>query len=142
MKKFKKKVFKGMTLYEVIIAIAIMAVMTTILVAAGMAINGYLRAANDVNDRVALQAPFAEAKVNPGTEFGTVSIEISITSGASILEVGLSGDMHGVFDDVQMAERSSEAGRGLNMKYIDGLVIPTGTKATAPAGTVTPEEIS
>lgn len=137
MKKIKNKVFKGMTLYEIMIAIAILAVLTLILVTVASAINGYLGAANDVNDRVAEQAPVAEAKLNgKAHEVGDVEIFISVTSnGAANLNLSLSGKMHAVYDEEDMTEHEDEAGGGLNMKFIDEFEFPSesATKTTNPA---------
>lgn len=122
--KLKKKVLKGMTLLEIIISIAIVAVMTSLLVATANAINSYLRSANDINDRVALQAPVAQAKDIHGAGVeATDGIEIILTpediDGAG--DISLSGDLYAVFDTQRMTEHQDEYGRGLNLKYIDGI---------------------
>ena len=76
-KVFKKKIFKGMTLVEIIISIAVLAVMTTVLVAVSTSIQNYLRAAGDMNDRVAVQAPVAQAGDNvAGTYLDKIRIDI------------------------------------------------------------------
>lgn len=119
MKKLKnKKVLKGMTLVEIMISLAIVVVMSAILVVASGAITGYLRAANDVGDRVAIQAPIAQAKdIMAATEIsGTITIilEPSGIDGT----IPLSGKMHAVYDEAQFQEHTNEAGGGLNMKFI------------------------
>lgn len=126
--KLKKKVLKGMTLLEIIISIAIVAVMTSLLVAAANAINSYLRSANDINDRVALQAPVAQARDIHGAGIETTDgIEIILTpnkiDGAG--DISLVGDIYAVFDEQRMTEHQDEYGRGLNLKYIDGIETET-----------------
>lgn len=140
--KLKKKVLKGMTLMEIIISIAIVAVMTSILVGTANAINKFLYSANDINDRVALQAPVAQAKEIKGAGIvATKGVEIILTpkGGDSI---SLVGDLYAVFDSQKMTEHQDEFGRGLNMKYIDHIETETGTAAPAEAATestVSPE---
>lgn len=118
--KSKRKIFKGMTLMEVIIAIAIVAVMSTVIVTSGMAINSYLRSARDVNDRVALQAPVAQAGYDIGATKLDDGVDIKLTpqgfTGAG--DIYLHGQAYAVFDEAQMEEHSDEFGRRLNMKFI------------------------
>lgn len=121
--KIKKKVLKGMTLMEIIIAIAIVAVMTSILVGTANAINVYLRSANDINDRVALQAPVAQSKDIHGAGIAADDgIEIVLTPDIDDAEsISLVGDIYSVFDAHRMDEHKDEFGHGLNLKYIDGI---------------------
>lgn len=118
--KFKRKVAKGMTLMEIIIAIAIVAVMSAIIVTAGMSINSYLRSAREVNDRVALQAPVAQAGDPNAGVLMTEGVDIKLTpkgiAGAG--EIQLHGQAYAVYNDARMQEHTQEFGRGLNMKFI------------------------
>ena len=58
----KIKSHKGMTLYEMIISIAIFAIMGLILVGVGMHIDRMSRATNDLKKKVATEAPVAGNK--------------------------------------------------------------------------------
>lgn len=139
MKKIMKRKLKGMTLMEIIIAIAIVAVMSTVLVVAASAINNYLYSARNVNDRVANQAPIAQAKdVKAGHEVsGGVSIKLTPTGGsfsadALNKDIELSGKSYAVYNDAQMQAHTEEFGRGLNLRFITDL--ETSTEApTSPS---------
>lgn len=124
----KKKVLKGMTLLEVIISIAIVAVMTMVLVATSSSINSYLRSANDVNDRVALQAPVAQAKdkVEAGTEYPDgIEIALGFKSGGKVEDLVVSGRYFAAFSPEEMADHDDEFGSGLNLKYVTDLQTTT-----------------
>ncbi len=115
--KSKKRVFKGMTLMEIIIAIAIVAVMSTVLVVAASAINSYLRSARQVNRRVADQAPVAEVGYdNPAAPTIAGGVQIELDYGSH--KMHLNGKVYKVYTDEEMTAHSDEFGRGLNMKYI------------------------
>lgn len=62
MKNFKKT-HKGMTLYEMIISIAIFAIMCGVLVGVGMHIDSTNRAANNLKKKIAAEAPYAANKL-------------------------------------------------------------------------------
>ena len=57
----KKKKLKGMTLVEIIVSLAVLGVLTTLVVGTANLIDNYTRSANNVNKKVAVQAPIAEA---------------------------------------------------------------------------------
>ena len=57
----KKRKLKGMTLAEIIISLAVLAVLTTLVVGTANLIDNYTRSANKVNAKVAQQTPVAEA---------------------------------------------------------------------------------
>lgn len=118
MKKFniKKRKFKGMTLIEIIISLAIVGAMTTIIVGAASAINRYTRASNDMDRRVAMQAPIAEAQyynLVAGDPRPTESVEIIVNN-----NITMSGSLNYAFDDDEMQDNADGAGSGLNMRYI------------------------
>lgn len=120
MKKVMKRKLKGMTLMEIIIAIAIVAVMSTVLIVAASAINSYLRSARNVNGRVADQAPIAEVGYqNPSspTIAGGIQIELEYNSN----KMHVNGNVYKVYSDEEMADHSDEFGSRLNMKYITDL---------------------
>ncbi|MBR6671052.1 MAG: prepilin-type N-terminal cleavage/methylation domain-containing protein [Ruminococcus sp.] len=133
-RKFKKKVFKGMTLIEIIIAIAVLAVMTSVLVIVSQSIQRYLRASEDINDRVAVQAPVAYAG-NGGTPEGEVEIIVYPKNGDTKATIPLKGNMFSVYDDAEMSGHEKEAGGKLNMKYISNIKTTTVAPGAKPNGT-------
>lgn len=128
MKKYnsKRKVFKGMTLVEIIVAVAILAIMTTVLVAASKAIQIYLRSSKDINDRVAVQAPIAQAgDIEVANQ---MSEEVRIILTPTIGQPGtipLAGTVYEVYDEDEMEEHEDEAGSRLNMKFITDIETTT-----------------
>lgn len=133
-RKFKKKVFKGMTLIEIIIAIAVLAVMTSVLVIVSQSIQKYLRASEDINDRVAVQSPIAYAG-NGGTPEGEVEIIVYPKDGDTRATIPLKGNMFSVYDDAEMSVHEKEAGGKLNMKYISNIKTTTEASSARPNST-------
>jgi type II secretory pathway pseudopilin PulG len=88
----KMKSHKAMTLYEMIISLAIFAVMCLILVTVGMHIDRVSRATTDLKKKVASEAPYAANKLtkdntgadlfDPAKDVKDLEIEISIDGGA------------------------------------------------------------
>lgn len=125
----KKRNLKGMTLVECIIAVAILGVMTLVLVVLSTSITSYLRSANDVNKRVADQAPVAEVGyVNAQTP--TVPGDIRITLDTVGGNVTVRGRGYRVYDDAEMAAHSGEYGDGLNMTFITDIQAATEAPST------------
>ncbi len=58
----KKKKLRGMTLVEIIVSIAVFAMISLILVMLGSSVNAQRRSTKRVNDKVAVQGPVAEAQ--------------------------------------------------------------------------------
>lgn len=58
----KKKKLRGMTLVEIIVSIAVFAMISLILVMLGSSVNAQRRSTKRVNDKVAVQGPIAEAQ--------------------------------------------------------------------------------
>ena len=89
MKQFKKKL-KGMTLVEVVIAIAVFAIMGALLVTAANLINVHLKSTNQLNAKVAEQGPIAEAQYN-GAAYpvagGTTQIEVKYGGSKETLRI-------------------------------------------------------
>lgn len=56
----KKKKLKGMTLVEIVISLAVLGILTVLVVGTSNLIDAYTRSANNVNKKVAFQAPIAE----------------------------------------------------------------------------------
>lgn len=58
----KKKSFKGMTLAEVIISMAVFAMLGVILIKLGMVVDQTTKSSNRLNKRVSIQAPYAASR--------------------------------------------------------------------------------
>lgn len=126
---FKKKVFKGMTLIEIMIALAIVVVMSSILVVASASITKYLRAANNVNDTVAVQAPIAQGNKEAEAIAVPSGVQIILDPEGAIGTIPLAGDMY-VLNDIN--RDTDEAGRNLNMKFITNIETTTEPTTDAP----------
>lgn len=129
--KSKRKVFKGMTLLEIIISLAILTVMTSVLVITSKTINSYTKSANDVNGRVADQAPIAEvAEVGTATPTIEGGVTIKIKENPAAADIELHGDAFEVYDSIQMQDHTNEFGKGLNMKFITNIETQTEAPTT------------
>lgn len=80
MKKFVKKL-RGMTLVEIIIALAVLAMLSMILVTLGSAAEKHSRAARSLNDRVAVEGPIAEAQNGNESYLADNNYEIKVGKG-------------------------------------------------------------
>lgn len=127
----KKKKLKGMTLVEIIISLAVLAVLTVLLVGTASLIENYIRSANNVNGKVATQTPVAETryvqkayKIDPSGTNEKVSIVINGN-------VEFAGDGYVTIDPAVPVD-DNELGGNLGLKFIDTpeYVEPT----TAPPG--------
>lgn len=123
----KRKKFKGMTLMEVIISLAILAVLTLVLVQTSNTINMYIKSANKVNQKTVQQAPVAEIGHKEAGELVQENVTINIkgfdNNNGKPLSVNLQGDAYKVNDS-----STDEIGGDLNMQYIVDLEVIT----TAP----------
>ena len=117
--KFKKTGKKGMTLLEIIISLAILSVMVLVLVTTSSLINSYIRSANNVNGKVARQAPVAEM----GNDMDATQVAASIP--IVVNGVNVYGNAYAVLDPSDAVD--GELGGDLNMSFID-LIQPS----TAP----------
>lgn len=127
----KRKKFKGMTLMEIIISLAVLAVLTLILVQTSSTINMYIRSANTVNKKTAQQAPLAEIGYKDAGELVQENVTIHISgfdnnNGGKKLSVDVQGDAYKVGD----SSTGDELGGNLNMQYIVDLEAIT---TTAPS---------
>lgn len=117
MKQFKKKL-KGMTLVEVVIAIAVFAIMGALLVTAANLINVHLKSTNQLNAKVAEQGPIAEAQYN-GAAYpvagGTTQIEVKYGGSK---EIKLNGQAYSLRDEVNDPLNEDIPNDGLNFKFI------------------------
>lgn len=114
--KLKKTGKKGMTLLEIIISLAVLSAMVLVLVTTSSLINSYIRSANNVNGKVARQAPVAET----GNDMDATQVAASVPI---IVEgVNLYGDAYAVIDPSAAAD--GELGGDLNMYFLD-IIEPT-----------------
>lgn len=112
--KPKKKSLKGMTLVEVIISLAVVAVMTVLLVATATTINAYIKSANHVNKKTTVQAPIAESGYyGSANELSSAAKDIRITVNN---KVKLVGKGYSVIDPA--ADKDEGVGGDLNMKFV------------------------
>lgn len=116
MNKSAKKKFKGMTLIEIIVSLAVFSVMTLVLVQASSAINMYIRSANNVNRTVAEQAPVAEIGQTDIANKVAEDVEIIIRDQAHLKDIPVKGDAYEVVDGDSLD--SNQIGGNLNMQFI------------------------
>ena len=130
MKKNKKKL-KGMTLIEIIIALAVFAMLGVLLVTASNVINAHIRATNNLNRKVTVQGPIAEAK-NTADAIADGTIEISVTP-AGVSKIDLEGQVYvAPTENVPVNAINGD----LNLKFVYEIsTLPAATATTAPATT-------
>jgi len=126
MKKFKKTL-KGMTLIEIIVALAVFAMLGAILVAAGSAIDAQMKNANKVNEKVALQGPVAEAQNEKKANEWEKDILISVRIDGKT--VTAQGDLYGIDDEATINGAKGINGDKLTFKFVkfDDSVSPSTT---------------
>ena len=157
MKKGKKTV-KGMTLIEMIISIAVLAMLCVILAMVGQNIDATARATNNLKDKIAKEAPYAANEVtSPNTREGHPAVEFATQTGTMVVRVP--GNYNGVdnpsvnfditvYDTEQIVldgksakERESiqnGPNGGLNLRFYQ--IVTTTAAAEAPAPPATPTE--
>lgn len=156
MRKFKKKV-KGMTLIEMIISIAVFAMLGVIIILVSTSIASHMKDARTLNQKVAVQGPIAESQLK--IEEKKIDNSVTIT----VMEQGYAGTdpaiLEGTLYDTAEIERitdgagqpvtdaegnyqftsvdNSEMNGGLNFKYIADVTYETQptTAATTAATT-------
>lgn len=101
-KKSHKK--RGMTLMEVIISIAVMAVLALLLTTIGVTVDNYRKDTRAKNDRIALEGPSAELQSrdtptssNMGKQIDD-NFEINVSGGGS--SVDISGKLYSTSDEL------------------------------------------
>lgn len=117
-KKFSKKL-QGMTLIEIIIAIAVLAVMGLVLVTTAQVINQHTKAANQLNKKVAVQGPIAEAQYE--NDAYMIADDVKITVNGS---VEIKGKAYSVVDPSAPTE-ADDLNSGLNFKFIADITAET-----------------
>lgn len=80
MKKFMKKL-RGMTLVEIIVALAVFAMLSFILVTLGSSAEKHSRAARSLNSRVAVEGPIAEAQNGNESYLADNAYQIRVAKG-------------------------------------------------------------
>ena len=148
-----KKSLKGMTLAEIIVSLAILAVLTVVLVGTSGLIDKYTKSANRVNKIAAAQTPVAETKDlskshrdqvldgdgNPVVDgdgnptYHEATISFSYKKGTDDRTATVKGFLYNVDDS---STSTDEVGGNLNMKFIDNLEY----EAAAPETTTAPPE--
>jgi prepilin-type N-terminal cleavage/methylation domain-containing protein len=118
MKKKISKKLKGMTLIEIIISIAVFAVMGLMLVTAATSINQHTKSANKLNKKVAVQGPIAEAQYK--NDAYLVDDDVTIKVNGSI---EIKGKAYSVVDPT--APTDDEANSGLNFQFIADMTAAT-----------------
>lgn len=80
MKKIMKKL-RGMTLVEIIVALAVFAMLSLVLVTMGNAAERHSRAARSLNSRVAVEGPIAEAQNGNESYLADNAYQIKVAKG-------------------------------------------------------------
>lgn len=112
----KRKNFKGMTLYEIIISLAIVSIMTVILITTSSLIDKYTTSSKNVNTKVAEQVPKAETKYTAGS-YGTDD-DLRINVGG----VELKAKAYRVIDPSEPTDSGgTELGGNLSIQFIDDI---------------------
>lgn len=83
MKKLKSKL-SGMTLVEMIVALAVFAMLALILVLMGSAVEKDTRAANNLNSRIAVNGPIAEAQNTKDSFLADNNFVIQVANGKDV----------------------------------------------------------
>lgn len=121
MKKKTSKKLKGMTLIEIIISIAVLAIMSAILITAAQSINQHTKAANQLNKKVAVQGPIAEAQYKNDAYLLDDDVTIIVNN-----SVEIKGKAYSVADPTAPTE-AGDLNSGLNFKFIADVTAATTT---------------
>ena len=113
----KKKKFKGMTLMEIIISLAVLAVLTLVLVQTSSTINMYIKSANNVNKKTVQQAPVAEIGHKDAGNLVQGDMQI-IVSGNGVAGTPFSQELKGNAYEAAADTTENVLGGNLNMQYI------------------------
>lgn len=117
----KKKALKGMTLIEVLIAVAIMGIMTLFLAKNASVIETYNRATTRLNRKVAYEQPLAETGQTADYDAAKIDDEVSIHVGYSTSDLSKYAEVKGKAYTVEEAYTEDEtglAGENLDLKFI------------------------
>lgn len=145
----RKKKLGGMTLMEIIISLAVFAVLGLLMVRAAAAIEMHVRSANGLNNKIAVQGPVAEAQNENGGKVLDENVSITVKKVGSSTDILITGRLYSTADitDLQPATDgggnqlycadgvtpiyetidSDEMNGNLNFKYVDGIEPATAT---------------
>lgn len=132
--KKSKRSRKGMTLVEIIVALAVVSVLTILLVRVSGTIEAYTKSANNVNKKVAEQTPVAETKYKKSA--------YDITGTDATIDITVHGVQYQgkgyTTVDPSVPVKDSELGGNLALKFVDDIqVVTTGASTTTPPTTTT-----
>lgn len=115
MRNKRSKKFKGMTLVEIIISLAIVSLLTVLLASTSNLINNYVLSTNRLNEKVALQSPTAETQYTNNAYEIDDSVEIVVNN-----TIIIKGKAYSVSDPADTSHDDEINGR-LNFKFITDL---------------------
>lgn len=131
MRKSKKNL-KGMTLYEIIIALAVFALMARILVGVGVSIDRTTRSTNNLKSKIVAEKPYAANKVltDPSGNSVASAEEMTVTVNCNGASVVMEADKYNTetaftkdeTQNVDVAGKEAEANEqyngGLNLEFV------------------------
>ena len=131
MRKSKKNL-KGMTLYEIIIALAVFALMARILVGVGASIDRTTRSTNNLKSKIVAEKPYAANKVltDPSGNSVATAEDMTITVNCNGANVVMEADKYNTetaftkdeTQNVDVAGKEAEANEqyngGLNLEFV------------------------
>lgn len=140
----KKKNLKGTTLLEVIIALAIFAMLGVILVTLGSNVDKQTKSSVKLNKRVALQAPYAASQqekhaVEQGD--GTYQ-EVELTNSNSSIRIFIDKDKDGNPDDVDVKRENGNIDKISSQANVSGKRYTTEDIVTGDTEAYDPEDVS
>ncbi|MBR5682466.1 MAG: prepilin-type N-terminal cleavage/methylation domain-containing protein [Ruminococcus sp.] len=91
-----KKVLKGMTLIEMIITIAVLAMLCVILAMVGQNIDATTRATNNLKDKVVKESPYAANAVNHYNDHAGNNVELASEAGTVVVRINGSFEFDGI----------------------------------------------
>ena len=156
MRKVKKKL-KGMTLIEMIISIAIFAMLGAVIILASNSIAAHIKDAKTLNQKVAVQGPIAEVQRDIPEKLinNSVTITVKDADDASASPAVLSGKLYDTAEIERITDGSgqpvtdangnfqfttvdnSSLNGGLNFKYIAEVTYETQPTTTATTAATT-----
>ncbi len=119
----KKKKLRGMSLIEIIVSIAVFAMISLILVTLGSAVNAQRRSTKRVNDKVAVQGPIAEAQNDENSLLMDDEYEITVAKkGSDSTKVEVKGKLYsaqGYIIDADGNKVADPDAEKANLKFIE-----------------------